>query len=97
MLGAILAGLILGFVGSIPAAGPLALLIVRAGLGHDGRSGRSGARARALGLAIGGAAAESGWAMLALSSIAHVGARVGSLRVIGVVGAIRTSASAPCG
>jgi hypothetical protein len=44
-------GILLGFVGSIPAAGPLLLLVIASGL--------EGQRRRALALAAGGALAES--------------------------------------
>jgi threonine/homoserine/homoserine lactone efflux protein len=57
MIAAFFAGLVLGYVGSIPAAGPLALLIVASGVKRDA--------ARALRLALGGAAAESIYALLA--------------------------------
>lgn len=50
MVLAFVIGVALGFFGSIPAAGPLALLIVQAGL--------DGARSRLAALAVGGAVAE---------------------------------------
>ena len=50
-------GILLGFVGSIPAAGPLLLLVIASGL--------EGQRRRALALAAGGALAESLYVALA--------------------------------
>ena len=50
-------GVVLGFVGSIPAAGPLLLLVIASGLRAQ--------RGRALALGAGGALAESGWVLLA--------------------------------
>nr|HMR09200.1 hypothetical protein [Polyangiaceae bacterium] len=44
-------GIVLGFVGSIPATGPLLFLVIDAGLTRD--------RPRAVSLAVGGARAES--------------------------------------
>lgn len=61
MVLAFVIGVALGFFGSIPAAGPLALLIVQAGL--------DGARSRSLALAVGGAVAEGLWAMAAASGL----------------------------
>ncbi len=54
-------GVALGYVGSIPAAGPLAMLIAAAALDRD--------RPRALRLAIGGARAEGIWAAIALLGV----------------------------
>jgi threonine/homoserine/homoserine lactone efflux protein len=54
---AVLAGVAMGFVGSIPAAGPLLLLVVASGLSAE--------RKQALALAAGGALAESGYVLLA--------------------------------
>ncbi|MEZ4220066.1 MAG: LysE family transporter [Polyangiaceae bacterium] len=51
MIGNFALGVLLGFLGSIPAAGPLLLLVMEAGV--------SGRRARALSLASGGAVAEA--------------------------------------
>lgn len=56
-LAAFALGVALGFVGSIPAAGPLLLLVVAAGF--------QGQRRRALALALGGALAESLYVALA--------------------------------
>jgi threonine/homoserine/homoserine lactone efflux protein len=59
-----LTGCVLGFVGSIPAAGPLALLIVTSGLQRDPRRG--------VRLAIGGALAESIYALLAFLGLGAI-------------------------
>lgn len=64
MLLAFALGCVLGYVGSIPAAGPLAILIANAAL--DGR------RRRALSLAVGGAIAEGAWAVVAASGFGWV-------------------------
>ncbi len=61
MIAALLVGFVLGFVGSIPAAGPLALLIVASGLARDVRRGIS--------LAVGGAIAEALYALLAFLGV----------------------------
>lgn len=53
--------MLLGYVGSIPAAGPLAILIVTAALERD--------RPRAVRLAVGGALAEGIWALVALLGV----------------------------
>lgn len=57
MLLALLVGLACGFVGSIPIAGPAAVLIVERGLGGFKRS--------AMAMALGTAVAEGGYALLA--------------------------------
>jgi threonine/homoserine/homoserine lactone efflux protein len=57
MIAALLIGLVLGYVGSIPAAGPLALLIVASGLERDVPRGAR--------LAVGGATAEGLYALVA--------------------------------
>jgi threonine/homoserine/homoserine lactone efflux protein len=57
----VLIGLLLGYLGSIPAAGPLAMLIVSAALDSE--------RPRALRLALGGALAEGIWASVALLGV----------------------------
>jgi len=54
---ALLAGTVMGFVGSMPIAGPIAVLVLERGLIRRGREG--------LGVAIGAAAAESVYAFLA--------------------------------
>jgi threonine/homoserine/homoserine lactone efflux protein len=64
MIAALLVGLVLGYVGSIPAAGPLALLIVASGLERDRRRGVS--------LAVGGATAEGLYALLAFWGMSEV-------------------------
>jgi len=53
----ILIGFLFGYLGSMPVAGPLAVLVLRLGLDHDGRHGWY--------LAAGGALAEGLYAMLA--------------------------------
>lgn len=53
----LLLGIALGFVGSIPAAGPLLMLVIASGLQAE--------RGRALALGAGGALAESAWVLLA--------------------------------
>jgi threonine/homoserine/homoserine lactone efflux protein len=58
---AFLVGVLLGFVGSIPAAGPLLLLIVASALARQ--------RARALALACGGALAESVYVLVAFGGL----------------------------
>ena len=57
ILFALLAGSIMGFVGSMPIAGPVAVLVLERGLVRRGREG--------LGVAIGAATAESIYAFLA--------------------------------
>lgn len=54
----LLAGLVLGFVASIPPAGPIAILVLQRGLLRRFREGAA--------IALGGAAAEAGYAALAL-------------------------------
>lgn len=54
---AVLVGFIFGFLGSIPVAGPLALLVLRLSLNHDARHARY--------LAAGGALAEGMYVLLA--------------------------------
>src|SRR5262245_13323641 len=61
---ALLIGVVMGFVGSIPAAGPLLLLVVASGLAAE--------RRRALALAFGGALAESGYVLLAFWGLSGV-------------------------
>lgn len=60
----LVAAILVGFVGSIPAAGPLAWLLASTAARGD--------RAGALRLALGGALAESLWAALAAASHAEV-------------------------
>lgn len=57
MLMALLAGLVCGFVGSIPIAGPTAVVIVERALRHEVRA--------AFAIAVGAAVAEGGYALLA--------------------------------
>src|SRR5688572_14341930 len=57
ILFALLAGSIMGFLGSMPIAGPVAVLVLERGLIRRGREG--------LGVAMGAAAAESVYAFLA--------------------------------
>lgn len=64
MLAAIALGFLLGYIGSIPAAGPLAVLVATASL-----AGRS---RRVLGLAVGGAVAEGLWALAAARGLGWV-------------------------
>lgn len=59
-----LVGVLLGFVGSIPAAGPLLLLVVASALRKE--------RSRALALACGGALAESIWVLLAFGGLTRL-------------------------
>ena len=59
-----LLGAVLGFLGSIPAAGPLALLIVARAV--------EGAPRRSLALGIGGAIAESLWAFAASTGVTRL-------------------------
>jgi threonine/homoserine/homoserine lactone efflux protein len=61
---AFLVGVLLGFVGSIPAAGPLLLLVIASALKKQ--------RSRALALASGGALAESIWVMLAFGGLTRL-------------------------
>jgi threonine/homoserine/homoserine lactone efflux protein len=61
---ALLCGALLGFLLSVPAAGPLLALVVLAGARGDTRRG--------LALAVGGAVAESAWALVALWGLARV-------------------------
>lgn len=57
MLLAILVGFAFGFIGSMPVAGPIAVLVLRLGLNQDARHARL--------LALGGALAEGLYALLA--------------------------------
>lgn len=59
MIAPLALGIVLGFVGSIPATGPLLFLVIDAGLTRD--------RPRALSLAVGGALAESAYVALAFA------------------------------
>jgi len=64
ILFAILAGTIMGFLGSMPIAGPVAVLVLERGLVRRGREG--------LGVALGAAAAESIYAFLAFWGLGTV-------------------------
>lgn len=66
-------------MGSIPAAGPLAILIATAALRNE--------RTRAMRLAIGGALAEGIWAAIALLGVQRV-LNAAPLRAIQLVGAV---------
>jgi threonine/homoserine/homoserine lactone efflux protein len=79
LLVSFLLGIALGFASSIPAAGPLAILIVTAALDRD--------RRRAVRLAIGGALAEGIWAAVALLGMERV-IHAGALRLVQAVGAV---------
>lgn len=74
-------GVALGFVGSIPAAGPLLFLVIASGL--------EGRQRRALALACGGALAESVYVALAFWGFAglldHYGGLAHALRLSGAV------------
>jgi len=78
---AFLVGFALGFLGSVPAAGPLALTIVGAALERNG--------SKALRLAVAGATAECVWAAVALHGVAAARLQhwleLPALRVVGVV------------
>jgi threonine/homoserine/homoserine lactone efflux protein len=80
ILFALLAGSIMGFVGSMPIAGPVAVLVLERGLIRRGREG--------LGVAIGAALAESVYAFLAywgLGTVLHASPML--LRASRLVGA----------
>lgn len=64
MLLALLVGFAFGFIGSMPVAGPIAVLVLHLGLEHDPRHG--------LYVAIGGAFAESFYALLAFWGLSTV-------------------------
>jgi threonine/homoserine/homoserine lactone efflux protein len=81
ILFALLAGTIMGFLGSMPIAGPVAVLVLERGLVRRGREG--------LAVALGAAAAESVYAFLAFWGLGSV--LYGSpmlLRVSRLVGAV---------
>lgn len=67
MLLAVVVGFLFGFIGSVPVAGPIAMLVLRLGLNHDVRHARN--------VAIGGAVAEAGYALLAFWGLSSVLAR----------------------
>lgn len=64
MLAAVLVGFLFGFIGSMPVAGPIAMLVLRLGLNHDMRHARN--------VALGGAVAEAGYALLAYYGLSTV-------------------------
>lgn len=64
MVVAILVGFAFGFIGSMPVAGPIALLVLRLGLNHDARHARY--------VAIGGAAAEGFYSLAAFWGLSTV-------------------------
>ena len=67
MLAAVLVGVVIGFIGSMPVAGPIALLVLGRGLENRSRNG--------LWLALGSAIAESVYAYLAFWGFGAVLAR----------------------
>jgi len=67
MLLAVLVGFLFGYIGSVPVAGPIAMLVLRLGLNHDVRHARN--------VAIGGAVAEACYALLAFWGLSSVLAR----------------------
>jgi threonine/homoserine/homoserine lactone efflux protein len=64
ILFALLAGTVMGFLGSMPIAGPIAVLVLERGLVRRGREG--------LGVALGAAAAETIYAFLAFWGLGHI-------------------------
>jgi len=64
MVVAILVGFAFGYIGSMPVAGPIALLVLRLGLSHDARHARF--------VALGGALAEGVYALLAFWGLSQV-------------------------
>lgn len=64
MVVAVLVGFAFGFIGSMPVAGPIALLVLRLGLNQDARHARS--------VAIGGAVAEGIYSLLAFWGLSTV-------------------------
>ena len=64
MLPALLIGFAFGYVGSMPVAGPISVLVLHLGLAHDPR--------HALYVAVGGALAESLYALLAFWGLSAV-------------------------
>jgi threonine/homoserine/homoserine lactone efflux protein len=64
LLFALLAGTVMGFIGSMPIAGPVAVLVLERGLVRRGREG--------LGVALGAAAAETVYAFLAFWGLGTV-------------------------
>lgn len=64
MIVALLVGFAFGFIGSMPVAGPIALLVLRLGLSHDTRHARY--------VAIGGAVAEGLYSLCAFWGLSTV-------------------------
>jgi threonine/homoserine/homoserine lactone efflux protein len=64
ILFALLAGTVMGFLGSMPIAGPIAVIVLERGLVRRGREGLS--------VALGAAAAETIYAFLAFWGLGHV-------------------------
>jgi len=64
---ALLVGFAFGYLGSMPVAGPISVLVLHLGLAHEGR--------RAFHLALGGALAEGGYALLAFWGLSAALAR----------------------
>jgi len=71
---AFVTGVVLGFVASIPALGPLLALVVESGARRQERQG--------LALAIGGACAEAPMVLLAFLGVGELDARLGSTFVV---------------
>jgi threonine/homoserine/homoserine lactone efflux protein len=78
---AVLMGFAFGYLGSMPVAGPISVLVLHLGLTHHPRHG--------LWVAVGGALAESGYALLAFWGLSAVLARypmiLPAARVVGAV------------
>jgi threonine/homoserine/homoserine lactone efflux protein len=64
MLIPLLVGFAFGYIGSMPVAGPISVLVLHLGLAHDSR--------RALYVAVGGAVAESLYALLAFWGLSTI-------------------------
>ena len=81
MLLAMLIGFIFGFVGSMPVAGPIAMLVLRLGLNEDARHARM--------VAIGGAVAEGLYSLAAFWGLSSVLDRfpmvVPASRILGIL------------
>lgn len=81
MLFAVLIGFAFGFLGSVPVAGPIAVLVLRLGLGDEARRARY--------LAMGGALAEGLYALLAFWGLSEVlGGHPGLLPASRLLGAM---------
>ena len=81
MLFAVLIGFAFGFLGSVPVAGPIAVLVLRLGLGDEARRARY--------LALGGALAEGLYALLAFWGLSEVlGGHPGLLPASRLLGAM---------